>query len=134
MSSCFTPLRLFTYLCATRIAERASFHPLDHAHFRCVCRPATVVVVVVNDENGDPVVRVLRNDKTVNGVINQQLTFAQAQDLSTGSNTQFVLAGDIDGLPGEDLVAIDAGGSLAKAYAALAEADVRRQGDALAAS
>jgi T5SS/PEP-CTERM-associated repeat protein len=69
------------------------------------------LAVVVDGEEG-PVVRVLRNDVQAPG---GQLTFAPAEDLSTGGQVRFVLAGEVDGEVGDDLIAVDAssGGNLA---------------------
>ena len=63
------------------------------------------VALVANDEFGDPVVQVLRNDLN-NGT---QLAFATVEDLVAGTDPVFVLEGDIDQDATSDLVAVNEG-------------------------
>jgi hypothetical protein len=66
------------------------------------------LAVVVNDDNGDGVVRVIRNDLNEQN----QLIFATAIQVGTGIEPALLFAGDINGDASSDLLAIgqEAGG------------------------
>jgi hypothetical protein len=62
-----------------------------------------IAAVVQGDT--ETIVRILRNQALGPG---EALVFSPADDLDTGAGTQFVLSANVDGAPGEDLIAITA--------------------------
>ncbi len=62
------------------------------------------IAVVADDDLGNPVVQVLRNDLTAG-----QLIFAAAAELVTGTDPAFVITGDLDQDLDEDLITVNEG-------------------------
>jgi hypothetical protein len=71
------------------------------------------LAVVVTDELGERVVRILRNDLIHDGVVEDQPTFVVDQDLAQGQDPVLVLAADVDNDGRDDLVAINGTGGAA---------------------
>ncbi len=70
----------------------------------------TDLAIATTDESSARVVRVLRNDAPINGVV----TLSPDQDISAGADPRIVLAGNVDGVEGEpnpsdDLIVLGVG-------------------------
>ncbi len=65
------------------------------------------LAVVVTDESGNRVVRVLRNDLIHDDIVEEQLSFVLDQDLAQGQNPALVLAADVDQDGTADIVTVN---------------------------
>jgi T5SS/PEP-CTERM-associated repeat protein len=67
------------------------------------------LAVVVTDEVGERVVRILRNDLIHDGIVEDQLSFVLDQDLAQGENPVLVLSADVDQDGITDVITINEG-------------------------